>query len=711
MSSKVVTPIKKRISRACVRCRRHKTKCILQLAGSVAGPPCQKCVEAGVECVLATSNRGGNRRRVSSGASLNKKPPSPHIVTYSPPDHAPDAKDLKPSPPIAQAVSIDDALVSADLHDTSDALNTLSEIAANAANNDANSSRISPLSIGQNEQTQLNQHDEIGLLDYHLVRAGLLTPSIVCELVERYAATYHPFYPIVPAKTLARTSLDETARREPHLLTAILTIAAKDIVNGEPIQKICAQYMQCLVSEIIAGKKCGVEAVEALLLLAEWVPPGVHSEPARGYCGNEDMAAWMHIGLAIRIAYILRLDRAMFDDLRNGIVSLSREKYAWLACYLSDRQISVRIGRPFACRGLEPSILFGNSSLPSVNSSDPQSTEDNDFVHLFRARLELTQIFTNVHEALYCSMDFSPDLSTRMMQVGTYTVLLDDFRGAISAWNKIWGSLPCSSHVRILLQLSYEYLRLYTNAFAFQASALRKTSSESQALEYPSDEVDSTTGTGSLPDARFIYDSIDAAKALLTIINNYIQPPASLGDFPIRFLLYCVNAAVFLYKAWKMNILSAAEKSSVHRLIHDTINRLREGNSLQCDIGARYAHILEVLWSRVDTEFAKPGGGGGGIQNANLENNHCNGWNNDQPQQSKLYQDDQPPNCYDGFSWLDLETISDFVWTENPMRGYEDATTDLVNLPPASIEATMADDVGWSSTRLQTVNEASSLLF
>lgn len=160
-----------------------------------------------------------------------------------------------------------------------------------------------------------------------------------------------------------------------------------------------------------------------------------------------------------------------------------------------------------------------------------------------------------------------------------------------------------------------------------------------------------------------------------------------------------------------MNILSAAEKSSVHRLIHDTINRLREGNSLQCDIGARYAHILEVLWSRVDTEFAKPGGGGGGIQNANLENNHCNGWNNDQPQQSKLYQDDQPPNCCDGFSWLDLETISDFVWTENPMRGYEDATTDLVNLPPASIEATMADDVGWSSTRLQTVNEASSLLF
>lgn len=93
-----------------------------------------------------------------------------------------DAEDLAPSTPIAQAVSIDDAFVSADLHDTSDALNTLSQIAANAANNDADHARISS---PQNEQNQVNQQDEIGLLDYHLVRASLLTPSEVGELVER----------------------------------------------------------------------------------------------------------------------------------------------------------------------------------------------------------------------------------------------------------------------------------------------------------------------------------------------------------------------------------------------------------------------------------------------------------------------------------------------------------------------------------------------
>ncbi|KAL2785144.1 hypothetical protein BJX66DRAFT_315397 [Aspergillus keveii] len=49
----------RRSSRACVRRRRHKAKCILERSGHILELACQKCVQAGVECVLATSNRGG----------------------------------------------------------------------------------------------------------------------------------------------------------------------------------------------------------------------------------------------------------------------------------------------------------------------------------------------------------------------------------------------------------------------------------------------------------------------------------------------------------------------------------------------------------------------------------------------------------------------------------------------------------------------------
>lgn len=89
--------------------------------------------------------------------------------------------------------------------------------------------------------------------------------------------------------------------------------------------------------------------------------------------------------------------------------------------------------------------------------------------------------------------------------------------------------------MKILLQLSYEYLRLYTNAFAFQAAAFRTLSPNYPRVENKGAHIESP---GSLPEARFMYESIDAAKALLTIVNNYIPSAENLSQFPIRFPLY-----------------------------------------------------------------------------------------------------------------------------------------------------------------------------
>lgn len=89
--------------------------------------------------------------------------------------------------------------------------------------------------------------------------------------------------------------------------------------------------------------------------------------------------------------------------------------------------------------------------------------------------------------------------------------------------------------MKILLQLSYEYLRLYANAFAFQAAALRTLSPNFPGVENGRAH---TEGPGSLPEARFMYESIDAAKALLTTVNNYIPSTENLRRFPIRFALY-----------------------------------------------------------------------------------------------------------------------------------------------------------------------------
>ena len=120
------------------------------------------------------------------------------------------------------------------------------------------------------------------------------------------------------------------ATQEPHLLTAIITVASRDLPQGEDVLRTCSSYMHQLISEIIAGKKCDVEAVEALLLLSEWEPQDSLSEGKEIGCGEEDRAAWMHVGLALRIGYFLGLDRtAIKHDDEDKAAHFNRRRVTW----------------------------------------------------------------------------------------------------------------------------------------------------------------------------------------------------------------------------------------------------------------------------------------------------------------------------------------------------------------------------------------------
>ena len=147
-------------------------------------------------------------------------------------------------------------------------------------------------------------------------------------------------------------NLHEIARKEPHLLSAILTVASKDETDWWQIHDICSAHMQQLIADLVYSGRGSVEAVEAMLILAEWVPRRPHSTPNVGR-GEEDQAAWMYVGTAIRLGYLLGIDRTGFrtEYENENTAALNRKRLAWAACYMSDRQISVRIGKAFWSRG------------------------------------------------------------------------------------------------------------------------------------------------------------------------------------------------------------------------------------------------------------------------------------------------------------------------------------------------------------------------
>jgi hypothetical protein len=490
----------------------------------------------------------------------------------------------------------------------------------------------------------------------------------LCQLLIRYQQQYHPYYPLAPAHAFDPSRLADMVKREPHLLTAILLIASKDLVDEPHIYEACTEHMKALVSNLAAGGDADIEAVEALLLLAEWAPYTQRGSAKVGK-GEEDKESWMHAGLALRIAYYLALDRYSFRFVDQGKdPNHHRKRLIWTSAYVSDRHISIRIGKAFWSRGPGPLTTLRREDYPSLI---PKSPNEEDYASIFQANLELTQLFSNVHDTLYSN----PGSSFRTHMSGSYIKFIDDFRSAIYGWKSVWGTLTCSPSLKACLLMSYDYLRLYTNAFAFQATVLRalpaaSSSAESVSGSQPPGAASGlpqrvfVNNVGAVGDARFIYEGLDAAKAILTTVNNFVDPERALRFMPLRYYLYLVYAGVFLYRARCTGVISADEDRAIRAMINETIARLQRsavgaGVGIQHP-GSRYSQLLKLLWAKVPRKdrasrsaFRHPG--------THIASNPLD--SNGFPQHPPTQQSPQASSTGTGESPALTEQMGDFGWT------------------------------------------------
>jgi hypothetical protein len=150
----------------------------------------------------------------------------------------------------------------------------------------------------------------------------------------------------------------------------------------------------------------------------------------------------MYIGTALRLGYFLGIDGTSFkSDSQEDPVKFNRKRLVWSACYICDRQVSVRVGKGFWARGPGPLSGLKATDFPTLQ---PTTTNSDDWALIFQANLELTQIFSNVHDILYSSKGHS----WKEMLEGRYAKYLDDFRTSIRSWNDVWGNLICKSPIR-----------------------------------------------------------------------------------------------------------------------------------------------------------------------------------------------------------------------------------------------------------------------
>ncbi|KAE8452940.1 hypothetical protein EG329_012127 [Mollisiaceae sp. DMI_Dod_QoI] len=482
-----------------------------------------------------------------------------------------------------------EGIASADLQNPSDALEILAQVADRAEDENSAEGGQTPGAPKSVRPAPRRQDPSPSKVDdywyYKPIQDGMISVEMVYSLFSTFEEFFFPFFPIIPRETFDRTRLPWLSRHEPHLFSAILTVASKD---NERVHQICYDHMQQLVSDILAGSDANVEAVEALLLLSQWVSHRPQASAAVGR-GEEDRVAWMYIGTALRLGYFLGIDRAAFkSDSHEDPAKFNRKRLVWSACYICDRQVSVRLGKGFWARGPGPLSGLKASDFPTLQRISPN---DDDWALIFQANLELTQIFSNVHDILYSSKGHG----WKEMLEGRYAKYLDDFRTSIRSWNDVWGTLICSSRLKASLLLTYDYLRLYVNAFAYQATISRAVTFHRDSQHNPNRPMPLISATA--PDARFIYEALDAAKSLLSTFNNFVDPQ-TLRYMPSSYYLFIIYSAVFLYKARSTTTMTEEERTGVRHLINQTIERLQRASVGANHMGSRYARLLQLLWRK-----------------------------------------------------------------------------------------------------------------
>lgn len=192
----------------------------------------------------------------------------------------------------------------------------------------------------------------------------------------------------------------------------------------------------------------------------------------------------------------------------------------------------MRLGQSFWSRG--PSIAY-RLTAKDFSTLQPKNPGDEDFATMLQAMLEITQILNNAHEILYAARA----RTLALVFAGDYNRYLDDLQNAAMGWHSAWENVPMSPRMRNSLLLMYEYLCLYVNAFSFQAILTRASSrTRSQnGQERRHSTLDAfPRGIMPIPEGRYIFDAIMAAKRILAIMGR-MDPTEEIRFLPSRYYL------------------------------------------------------------------------------------------------------------------------------------------------------------------------------
>ncbi|WWC91863.1 uncharacterized protein L201_006810 [Kwoniella dendrophila CBS 6074] len=473
------------------------------------------------------------------------------------------------------------------------------------------------------------------LEDFPLIKLGILNCDQAVRLVDRYFRYYHHIIPMCPSAVLPKCKADLAvyAHKERYAIATFIIIASRldDAPGSSDIHDKSWAVMRGWITDVqTLGAPPTIGLVESLLLLAEHMPRTpplqtpleLNAAGAREEVhGDENRQAWQLIGLAVRSAYELGLDKIALRVLPDAgrTLEIERARVAWTYCYLSDRHVSIRLGKGFWARGaavcfqgfsssLQSGPAAGHGNFPFLREiSDNEEHPQEDYASLIQAYLELTQLMSNAHDTLYPNSARTKSLVVH----GEYFKYLDELSRSLDAYKVLWAKKQWNLFpLTDMMWTVFYYTQLYICAFSFQAHVeratmraeeehrkqqqVRRLNGEQSQVPLPKLSL-FPRGAAQSPDARYIFHMCDAAREILNICVNKLAPGGALPFLPTRHLLWFTYAAIVLLKAMYSGAMLRGDHQGTHDLVEKLCRCLSQTSTDSEYPGVRYGRQLETL--------------------------------------------------------------------------------------------------------------------
>jgi hypothetical protein len=208
--------------------------------------------------------------------------------------------------------------------------------------------------------------------------------------------------------------------------------------------------------------------------------------------------------------------------------------------------------------------------------------------------------------------------TTEIIQSGRYIELLKEFQPMLDNWQRTFEGFRLPQHIRHILTIEFEYVRIYVNSLSLQAVVERctnnagNTGTGSGGNNAANLSPETQNYYGKLPLARlggfgpadqeYIKEVVDGSRNLLRTVVDGLLPGEYLKHAPVRTYFRIISGAMFLLKTFALGASRNDVKVSID-LMDRAVDALRTCVVDDVHLGIRFSDLLETLTSRLRTRF------------------------------------------------------------------------------------------------------------